>query len=95
MVVVVGVVVIHVVAVAATPLCFFELFAALVRLLAILAVAVHRVAQLVLCLVNTSFTFFMSVVSVVRRAGRDEPTKQTVVRTAMQNILMMRVMSSP
>jgi hypothetical protein len=61
--VVVVVVVVHVVVVGATPLRFFEFSAALARLFAVLAMALHRVAQLVFRLVNTLFT---SVVSVVR-----------------------------
>src|ERR1700687_5839099 len=60
------VVVIHIMVVAATPLCFFEFFAALARLSAVLAVTLHRVAQLILSLVNTLLTFFVSLVSVVR-----------------------------
>jgi NADH:ubiquinone oxidoreductase subunit 5 (subunit L)/multisubunit Na+/H+ antiporter MnhA subunit len=64
--VVVIVVVIHIVVVAATPLRFFKFFAALARLSAFLAVAVHGVAQLILSLVNSLFTFFVSLVSVVR-----------------------------
>src|SRR6202795_1130818 len=46
------VVVIHVVVVAATPLRFFKFFAALARLSAVLAVTLHRVAQLILRLVK-------------------------------------------
>jgi hypothetical protein len=55
----VGVVVIRVVVIGALPLRFFEFFAALARLFAILAVALHCVAQLILSLVNTPFTFFV------------------------------------
>jgi predicted ferric reductase len=55
--VVVVVVVIHVVVVAALPLRFFQFMAALVCLFAVLAVALHRVAQFVFRLVNTPFTF--------------------------------------
>jgi hypothetical protein len=66
LVVVVIVVVIHFVVVAATPFHFFKIFAALARLSAALAVAVHGVAQLILRLVNTLLTFFVSLVSVVR-----------------------------
>jgi hypothetical protein len=65
-VLVVIVVVIHIVVVAATPLRFFKFFAALARLSAFLAVAVYRFAQLILSPVNTLFTFFVSLVSVVR-----------------------------
>jgi hypothetical protein len=54
-----------VVVVAATTLYFFELLAAFVGLSAFLAVALDRVAQLVFCLVNLLFTFFVSVVPVV------------------------------
>jgi hypothetical protein len=63
--VVVGVVVIHVVVVAAMPLRFFKILAALARLSAVLAVAPHGVAQLILSLVNTLLTFFVSFVSLV------------------------------
>ena len=66
LVLVVIVVVIHVVVVAATPLRFFKFFATLPRLSAVLAVTLHRVAQLVLSPVNTPFTSFVSLVSVVR-----------------------------
>jgi|CZKY01.1.fsa_nt_gi hypothetical protein len=55
--VLVGVVVFHVVVVAATPLRFFEFLAALAGLFAVLAVALHRIAQLIFRLVNTPFTF--------------------------------------
>jgi hypothetical protein len=61
--VVVIVVVIHIVVVAATPLRFFKFFATLARLSAFLAVAVHGVTQLILRLVNTFFTLFVSLVS--------------------------------
>jgi hypothetical protein len=60
------VVVIHVVVVAATPLRFFKFFAPLARLSAVLAVTLHRVAQLILRLVNTLFTSSVFLVSVVR-----------------------------
>jgi hypothetical protein len=60
------VVVIHIVVIAATPLRFFKFFAALARLSAVLAVAVHGVTQLILGLVNTLFTSFVFLVSVVR-----------------------------
>jgi hypothetical protein len=63
---VVVVVVIHIVVVAATLLRFFKIFAALARLSAVLAVAPHRVVQLILSLVNTLFTSFVFLVSVVR-----------------------------
>ena len=46
------VVVIHIVVVAATPLRFFKFFAALARLSAVLAVALHRVTQLIISLVG-------------------------------------------
>jgi len=64
-VIAVVVVMVFVVVVVATTLYFFELLTALVGLFAVLAVALDRVAQLVLCLVNLPFTFFVSVVSVV------------------------------
>jgi hypothetical protein len=67
--VVVIVVVIHIVVVAATPFRFFKFFAALARLSAFLAVAVHGVAQLILSPVNTLFTFFVSLISVIRPCG--------------------------
>jgi hypothetical protein len=69
--VLVVVVVVPIVVVAALPLRFFEFMAALARLFAVLAVAVHCVAQLIFCLVNTPFTSVVSV-SVVRpcREGR-------------------------
>jgi hypothetical protein len=57
--------VIHIVVVAATPLRFFKFFATLARLSAVLAVTLHGVAQLILSLVNTLLTFFVSLVSVV------------------------------
>jgi hypothetical protein len=60
-VIAVVVVVVFVVVVAATTLYFFELLAAFVGLFAVLAVALDRVAQLVLCLVNLSFTCIMPV----------------------------------
>jgi hypothetical protein len=66
LVVIVIVVVIHVVVVAAAPLRFFKFFAALARLSAVLAVTLHRVAQLILSLVNTLFTSLVFLVSVVR-----------------------------
>jgi hypothetical protein len=74
-VIAVVVVIVTVVVVAATTLYFFELLVALVRLSAALAVALDRVAQLVFCLVNLSFTFFVSLVPVVsvirpRQKGR-------------------------
>jgi hypothetical protein len=74
-VIAVVVVMVPVVVVAATTLYFFELLVALVRLSAALAVALDRVAQLVFRLVNLSFTFFVSVVSIVsvlrpRQEGR-------------------------
>jgi len=56
---------IHVVVVAASPLRFFKFFATLVRLSAFLAVTVYGVAQLILRLVNTLLTFFVSLVSLV------------------------------
>ena len=55
-VVVVMVVVVMVVVVAALPLRLFEFLAALACLFAVLAVALHRIAQLIFRLVNTSFT---------------------------------------
>ena len=55
--VVVIVVVIHIVVIAATPLRFLKFFAALACLSAVLAVALHRVTQLILSLVNTLFVF--------------------------------------
>ena len=63
-----------VVVVAAAPLCFFELLAALVGLFASLAVALERVAELIFGLMNTSFTCFVSVASIVRthREGRSQ-----------------------
>jgi hypothetical protein len=74
-VIAVVVVMVPVVVVAATTLYFFELLVALVRLPAALAVALDRVAQLVFCLVNLPFTFFVSIVSIIsvvrpRREGR-------------------------
>ena len=66
---VVIVVVIHVMVVAATPLRFFKFFATLARLSAFLAVTLHRVAQLILSLVNTLFTSFVFLVSRVVRVG--------------------------
>jgi hypothetical protein len=64
-VIAVVVVMVFVVVVVATTLYFFELLAAFVRLSAVLAVALDRVAQFVLCLVDLSFTCIMSVVSVL------------------------------
>jgi hypothetical protein len=71
-VVMVVVVMVSVVVITATTPYFFELLAAFVRLFAVLAVVLDRVAQLVICLANLPFTFFVSVVSVVRprREGR-------------------------
>jgi hypothetical protein len=66
LVLIVIVVVIHIVVVAATPLRFFKFFAALARLSAVLAVALHRVTQLIISLVNALFTSFVFLVSVVR-----------------------------
>jgi hypothetical protein len=74
--VVIAVVVVMVpVVIAATTLYFFELLVALVGLSAALAVALDRVAQFVFRLVDLSFTFFVSLVSIVsvvrpRREGR-------------------------
>jgi hypothetical protein len=68
-VIAVVVVMVPVVVVAATTLYFFELLVALVRLSAALAVALDRVAQLVFRLANLSFTFFVSLVSVVSVVG--------------------------
>jgi hypothetical protein len=65
-VIAVVVVMVFVVVVVATTLYFFELLAAFVRLSAVLAVALDRIAQFVLCLVDLSFTCIMSVVSVLR-----------------------------
>jgi hypothetical protein len=48
--------------VAALPPHFFELLAALVRLSAVLAVAVYRIVQLVLSLVDAPFTSFVSLI---------------------------------
>jgi hypothetical protein len=48
--------------VAATPPNFFQLLATLVCLFAVFAVAVDRIAQLVLGLMNLPFTFFVPVV---------------------------------
>jgi hypothetical protein len=67
--VVVGVVMIHVVVVAASPLRFFKFFPTLMRFSAFLAMAVHGVAQLILGPVNTLFASFVSLmplVSVIR-----------------------------
>jgi hypothetical protein len=71
-VIAVVVVMVPVVVVAATTPYFFELLVALARLSAVLAVALDCVAQLVFCLVNLSFTFIVSVVSIFRprREGR-------------------------
>jgi len=55
--VLVVVVVVHVVVVGTLPLRFFEFSAALARLFAVLAVSLHRIAQLIFRLVNTPFTF--------------------------------------
>jgi hypothetical protein len=74
-VIAVVVVMVPVVVVAAAALYFFELLVAPVRLSAALAVALDGVAQLVFRLANLSFTFFVSLVSLVsvvrpRREGR-------------------------
>ena len=75
--VVVIVVVIHIVVFAATPFRFFKFFAALARLSAFLAVAVHGVAQLIFSPVNTLLTFFVSLISVIRPCGegRTQPSR--------------------
>ncbi len=54
------------VVVPATTLYFLELVAALAGLFAVLAVALDRVAQFVLGLVNLIFTCIMPVVSILR-----------------------------
>jgi hypothetical protein len=74
--VIVIVVVIHIVVVAATPLRFFNTFAALARLSAVLAVALHRVTQLILSLVNAFFTSFVFLVSVVRQGRAHQADRQ-------------------
>ncbi len=63
---IVVVVMVFVVVVPATMLDVFELVAAFAGLSAVLAVALDRVAQFVLCLVNLSFTGIMPVVSILR-----------------------------
>jgi hypothetical protein len=62
LVVIVIVVVMITIVVAALPLCFFQLLAAFVRLPAVFAVTLDRVAQLILCLVDASFASLVPVV---------------------------------
>jgi hypothetical protein len=97
--VVVGVVMIHVVVIAASPLRFFKFFATLVRLSAFLAVAVYGVAQLILSLVNTLFASFVSLVplvSVVRTCweGRTHQAGDRQQRKAKNSSLLCHVFSS-
>jgi hypothetical protein len=66
LVLIVVVVMVFVVVVIATTLYVFELVAAFAGLFAVLAVAMDRVAQLILGLVNLSFTGIIPVVSVLR-----------------------------
>ncbi len=62
LVVVMIVIVMISIVIGALPLCFFQLFAALMRLFAVFAVTLDRVAQLIFSLVDASFALFAPVV---------------------------------
>ena len=77
---VVIVVVIHIVVIAATPLRFLKFFAALARLSAVLAVALHRVTQLIISLVNALFTSFVSLGRPRVLGGTGPPSRSSAIQ---------------